>query len=218
MLNKINDKISYVHWSEGPLSSDVIIIKGINSTFIYDVGMSDEAYDEINKIEGHKNIVLSHFHADHIGNMKRLMDNVREDITLYVSKQTFKYTNAGIIVDNELELDDDVRIKIIPIPSSHSKGCLALEVNDEWLFLGDSIYPKYKDGKRGYNIQLLKAQIDILNRLSADKFYLSHDNKVFEEKRVIVTFLESIYAKRNPKDESPFLYLSEGINRQSYVN
>jgi len=197
MQNSIDEKISYINWSEDPLSSDVIIIKGDESTWIFDVGQADDAYEEIIGIKGHKNIVLSHFHVDHIGNIKRLIEADGENISLYVSKQTYKYTNKGNVVDKPLELNDGVKIRIIPIPSSHSKGCLALEINDEYAFLGDAIYPTYRDDKREYNSQLLKAQIEVLESLRANQFYLSHDSKPFVGKKVIVLFLKSIYDKRN---------------------
>jgi len=197
MQNSIDEKISYINWSEEPLSSDVIIVKGNESTWIFDVGQTDEAYEEIMSIKGHKNIVLSHFHVDHIGNIKRLTEADGDNISLYVSKQTYKYTNKGIVVDKPLELCDGVKIRIIPIPSSHSKGCLALEINDEYAFLGDAIYPTYRDDKREYNSQLLKEQIELLESLSAGQFYLSHDCKPFVGKKVIVLFLKSIYEKRN---------------------
>lgn len=197
MQNSIDEKISYINWSEDPISSDVIIVKGNENTWIFDVGQTEDSLNEIKNIKGHKNIVLSHFHVDHIGNIKRLIEEEGDNITLYVSKQTHKYTNEGVIVEDVIEMDDGVKIRITPIPSSHSKGCLAMEVNDKYAFLGDAIYPTYRDDKREYNSQLLKAQIEVLESLRANQFYLSHDSKPFVGKKVIVLFLKSIYDKRN---------------------
>lgn len=208
---ELNDKISYMTATNNPLSSDVIFIKGDENTWIYDVGHSDEALDAINEVKGHKNIVLSHFHADHIGNIKRLDLENRDDITLYVSKQTYKYTSFGEIVEDEISICDGVQLKIIPLPSSHSKGCLALEVDREYVFLGDAIYPTYREDRREYNSQKLKEQLDVLEGILATNFYLSHSsNKHILSKKVILMFIKSIYAKRNSHEN---LIVIEGMDK-----
>lgn len=199
-LIKINDIISYVKSSKEPLSSDVVLIEGKENTWIFDVGHSDEAFNVINGIKRHKCAVLSHFHEDHIGNIGRILEDECKDITLYVSKQTYKYTKCGILVNETIEIDDGVKIKIFPIPSSHSKGCLGVEINGEFAFLGDAIYPTYKNGNKEYNAQLLKEQIDVISSLSADKLFLSHEDRAIINRNVIVAFLKSIYIKRNPKE------------------
>ena len=204
----INDQISYLKSQEEPLSADVICIKGDENTWIFDVGQSDEAYEKVRAIEGHKNIVLSHFHGDHIGNIGRLMETVGDDVTLFVSKQTQKYTqkhtqmyaSSEVLVEGELLLKDGVDIRIIPMPSSHSKGCLVLEVEGEYAFLGDSAYPMHKDGKRVYNVQKLKEQMAVVNELQASKLYLSHEDRPVISKNAIAKFLESVYEKRDSQD------------------
>lgn len=204
----INDRISYLKSQVNPLSADVICVKGDESTWIFDVGQSDEAYEKIKAIEGHKNIVLSHFHADHIGNVGRLMGLSGNDITLFVSKQIQKYTrkftlgykNSEILVESETLLNDGVGIRIVPMPSSHSKGCLVLEVAGEYAFLGDSAYPMQRDGKRVYNVQKLKEQMAVVNELHAKQLYLSHEERPIISRNAIAKFLESIYEKRDSQD------------------
>ena len=50
---------------------------------------------------------------------------------------------------------DDV--KIIPLPNSHAKGSLALQVNN-YLFVGDSLAPCYKNNK----CLLMKKEYELL--------------------------------------------------------
>ena len=91
-LIKLTPEISYLPSVEAPLSSDVVFIKPQDSdtTWIFDVGSCGEAAQLINQIEGKKNIVISHFHPDHIINLLK----VKYD-KLYVTKYTKKYTRAG---------------------------------------------------------------------------------------------------------------------------
>lgn len=97
-------------------------------------------------------------------------------------------------------IDDGVHLEIIPMPSTHAKGCLALMVDDEYLFMGDATYPMQKDGHTVFNSQLLKAQIDLLASLPADKLLLSHDDKFIRPKKVVLRQLGAVYGKRSKDD------------------
>ena len=66
---KINDKISYIKASENPLSADVGIINVCGATWLYDVGSNE---DITKLLCGEYNVVLSHFHTDHIGNIDKI--------------------------------------------------------------------------------------------------------------------------------------------------
>lgn len=193
-LIRINDKISYIKSSDNPLSSDVYLIKGDLYTWIFDVGSDIETLDTINSIEGQKNIIISHFHADHIKNLDQIIFN-----ELYVSKNTYKYSNAGIIVDDDIHIDDGIKIHIFKVPSSHAKGCLALEIDEEYVFLGDAIYPKNKNGVREYNQQILYEEIKRLSGCMGEKFLLSHDKSPVTRKEVIVKYLETQLEGGNKK-------------------
>ena len=201
MVSIINDRILYVESEKEPIASDSYIIKGHDSTWIYDVSSSDAAYREIEAIEGKKNIVISHFHPDHLGNISRI--NL-DEATLYVSKQTYKYSNLGNIVEENMTIDDGQKFRIFRLPSSHAKGCLGLEVGNEFAFVGDAIYPMQKDNHKVYNIQLLKEQIEIIEELNANKIFISHAKKPFVRQEVVVAFLKKVYAKRS--SDSNFIF------------
>ena len=107
-LIKINDEISYLDASEDPISSNVVFIKPKNSqtTWIFDVGMTSLAAQEINAIQGKKIVVISHFHPDHLFNINRISYD-----ELYLSAHTFKYAKKGIVVKNkEFSVDAEVSL------------------------------------------------------------------------------------------------------------
>ena len=189
-LINLTPEISYLPSVENPLSSDVVFIKpaGSDTTWIFDVGTSSEAADLINKIEGKKNIVVSHFHPDHILNLLK----VKFD-TLYVTKYTKKYTRAGTIVDEELNFPDG--IKIYQIPSSHSKGSLALEYKD-YVFLGDATYCHFRLSAREYNVQLLEQMVKKMEEIQAPNFCLSHDKTFVQPKESVLRIYKKILARR----------------------
>ena len=97
MRYEIADKISYIPSQDSPLSADVAIING-NRTYLFDVGSSDIAYEEISNIEGDKCAIISHFHPDHIGNLSRLLS-----LPIYVSANTFKYASRGTVIEEETQ-------------------------------------------------------------------------------------------------------------------
>ena len=199
---KLTDRISYILSCDSPLSSDVAIIKGDNRTYIYDVGNGSGYVDEINDISGDKVIILSHFHPDHMRNLSMI-----PSIPCYVGSNTFKYTKRGEIVNTDVYIDDGVQLHIFPVPSSHAKGSLGLEVDDEYAFVGDAIGPAIKPDKLVYNVQMLFEEIRTLKRLKASKIIQSHRMNKIEDKYVIIEKLETIYAKRNGKE--PYIEIEE---------
>ena len=189
-LIEITPEISYLPSVETPLSSDVVFIKpeGSDTTWIFDTGTSSEAAQLINAVEGPKNIVISHFHPDHILNLIKVKYN-----RLYVSKYTKKYTRAGEVVDGDEAFSDG--IKIYQIPSSHSKGSLVLEYKD-YAFLGDATYCKFRLSAREYNVQLLEQMIKKLEEIQAPNFCLSHDKAFVQPKESVLRIYRKILSRR----------------------
>lgn len=191
-LVKINENISYLPATQSPLSCDVIFIKTDNATWIYDVGLNNRAAEEINKVEGQKNVVISHFHPDHILNLSRVKwDN------LYVSSNTKKYTLRGTVIKGEQTFNENPEIKILELPSSHAKGCLCLICGD-YAFLGDGTYCKPIRGHHTYNAQLLLEMIKTLEKIDAQNFCLSHDKNFIQSKDEVIQRYKDIYASRTP--------------------
>lgn len=191
---KITDKISYIKATENPLSADVGIIEGDEFIWTFDVGADESVPISLNKIQKPKNVVISHFHPDHMGNLEHV--NLNE---IYLGANTFKYANRGTIVGEDIFFDDGVKIHVFPLPSSHAKGSVGMKIGD-YAFLGDATYATMKQGRICYNASVLKEEIAVLKNLSAKFFLISHDEKFIRPWEEILAELEEIYSKRDPKE------------------
>lgn len=227
---KLTDRIQYLQVSYEPLSADVVAVRGDSAWWIFDVGACDMAVDFINALprnpvnEGSalleksecvehapvplkKNIVISHFHRDHLLNVVRHCNGeVSLDFdALYVGSHAAKVVGeiAGrekVTVTSPMSFDDGVHIEILPIPNSHAKGSLALIV-DDFVFLGDATYPMVGHGEPDvYNVQILEQQIKLLKSLSATRFCLSHKRGLVRDKSSVIQFLESVLARRQKNE------------------
>lgn len=211
-IKKITERISYVPATLKPLSSDIGIVNGDSRLYLFDVGSSLPDLKLLQKLPGTKSIIISHFHGDHtwwLSDHKHgehgvaSDDNISTDYTrpdyssLYVSKTSAQYTKPHdertVIVTGPVTIEDGVRLDIVPLPCTHSKGSLCLMVDNTYAFLGDSTYANKVNGVTFYNAQLLKSEIEILESLPADNFFLSHDAKFIRPKKVILRQLKAIY-------------------------
>lgn len=150
----INEKIGCWEASENPLSADVGVIRSGGRLWLYDVGDGEENVPE--QIED-ANIILPHFHRDHAGNIDRVCAG-----TVYVSKETRRHIRRGTVVERE---GTSGELKIFPLPSSHARGCLGLEADGQYAFVGDALYGRMKDGQFVYNVQFLKEEIAELEEI-----------------------------------------------------
>ena len=183
-----------------PLSSDVVIIEGEQFIWLYDVGAEERIPKQMNAYANSQNkeikVVLSHFHPDHITNLSQI--NASE---VFVGKQTFSYTGVGkIITQPEEIMDGERKLHIFPIPSSHAKGCLGLEVDETFCFLGDAIYSTTKKQKNVYNAGTLKETIEVLQGIKAPYFASAHREPFVRPKSGTMRFLKEIYQKRQKND------------------
>ncbi len=194
----ISNRISFLPSSEDPLSADVYVIKGDDRSYVVDVGSCDRAWELVSSL-GKRAIIITHFHDDHMKNLRRLEIS---DEDLYITAQSRKVlatesyrsecgNKLGTIVTLPIEIIDGVKILITPIPSSHAKGSLGVVVDDEYLIIGDGYYCSSK----GYNVSLLAEQIRCLKDLSFTKVIMSHEEKIYSKDEVIAS-LEEIYGQR----------------------
>ena len=129
---RINDRISYIKASNKPLSADVGMIEGDGYLWLFDLGADESVSEVINGINKQKIAVISHFHPDHMGNLDKI--DLKE---IFLGANTFGYAGRGNIVENDVFTDDGVKIHIFPLPSSHAKGSVGMEIG-EYAFLGDA--------------------------------------------------------------------------------
>ena len=225
MLQKINDYISYIPSCEVPISGEVGVIYGKKTTYLFDVGSNGECLEFLYSLKGKMQIIISHFHGDHTwwltkhrAGEKGMLPGDTLSLTyepvkyekIYIGKSTEKYLPDGQIVTEPLVIEDEtpsgqpLRLEIIPMPSSHTKGSLALVVNNEYVFMGDATYCKYiaesekSDGHAEYNVQKLKEQIDVLKSIRAEKCLVSHEKRFERPLKVVIRQLESVYERRLP--------------------
>ena len=183
---RINDKISYIAATEDPLSADVGIIRDGERNWLFDVG-ADRRVLELLPERYH--VVLSHFHPDHIGNMTMISRDA-----VYMTKNTQKYTKIkGRMVHGDLRIGG---VHLFLLSSSHAKGCIGLEVDGEYAFVGDALYCKREDGKLVYNAQLLQSLLETLRRIDAPKLLVSHHPGLIRDKAEVIAELEAVYAMR----------------------
>lgn len=196
----ITDRISYWKASQKPLSADIGVIEGARNIWIFDVGSSEEAAERIQALPADKKVVLSHFHQDHMGNLERVKYQ-----ELYQGANTYRYTKGGEIVHGDLWLEDGLTLHLFELPSSHAKGCVGMEIDGEYAFLGDGTYCMIKQGRPAYNANLLRDEIRVLERLKAKYFLLSHDETFVRDREEILEELKQIYAKREPENSYIFV-------------
>lgn len=199
-VKDIAQGIMYLKAGENPLSADVGVVKGKKYWWIYDVGANDEAYDFIQSLEGPKAVVISHFHQDHIANLNRIKPEL-----LYVGDYTYTKTKSGIVISTITEIDDGIVVRIIPCPSSHSKGSLLMEVDGKYCFIGDSPYCTSREGRMCYNAGVLLEEIRTLKSISAEYLMLSHANIFVKRTATLVRGLEYIYGRRQSNE--PYIYV-----------
>lgn len=200
---EITPLISCLPACEEPLSADVIIVSQENVTWIFDVGSSDESAELINSVQGEKRIVLSHFHADHITNISRIKcDKIY--CGSFTRKKLGDIKDTEIItVDSDLYFDKE-GVHLFPLPSSHAKGCVALEYGD-FAFLGDGAYCCIKGGKAVYNAGLLQELIRVLEGLKAGTLLLSHSEPFECGREKEIAKLKKIYSMRKKGEEYIFI-------------
>lgn len=185
LIQQISDKISYTPATENPLSADIGIIRDGGRAWLYDVGNGAAAIDGLT---GNFQVVLSHFHQDHTGNLQNL------DIqNLYVSGETRRHVGSGILVTQDFFLG---AMHLFPIPSSHCKGCLGLEIDETYAFVGDALYCKAKNGEYFYNTQLLRDEIAVLKKLKAPYLLVSHHPGLVRPREEVIVEFEELYAQR----------------------
>ena len=184
--NIINEKISYIECSDDPLSADIGIIRNGDAVWLYDVGSDERA---ISELTGKYNVVLSHFHQDHTGNIGKL--NIKE---AFVSHETKRHVQMGTVADRDIYIDN---LHIFPLPSSHCKGCLGLEVDETYAFVGDALYSKFRDGYYILNAQLVKEEIAVLKKLKAPYLLVSHFKGMVRRRNEVIAELEELYHYRD---------------------
>lgn len=198
--------LGYWQATENPLSSDVGLIEGSRHCWLFDVGAAPETAEAIRALPHPCSAILSHFHQDHVANLPLLQCE-----TVYASPYTRRHLNRGVAVSTPLYLSGEPEMYLFPFPSSHAKGCLALQVDQAYCFLGDGLYTGIRDGRPAYNAGQLQEQLRLLRSLPARYLLLSHDACFLHDKEEILEELEQLLALRRPGDNFILPFSQENI-------
>lgn len=115
------------------------------------------------------------------------------------AKEAGKFPRYVTVFDL-VKISDGVSIEIHHVPNSHAKGSLLLQVDEEYVFIGDSLYSKVDGDNYVYNAQLLKEEIELLKNLSGKQIFSSHEARPLKAKTGVIRFLEQIYENREKND------------------
>lgn len=195
----ISEKISYIAACDNPLSADIGIIKSGDTFWLFDVGNGENRTPEL---DNRYRVVLSHFHQDHIGNINKIQSE-----EVYVSKTTYEHVHKGTVVTEDLYIGG---LHIFPLPSSHAPGCLGLEVDNTYVFVGDALYSRIKDDNYVYNVQLLKDEIEVIKKLKAPFILVSHYAGMIRNREDVIEELETIYSMRNRNSSEILVPMKRG--------
>ena len=165
--------LSLLEAEEEPiLSAGVFLISGEKHNYFFDVGNSEKALAFLNSFS-ERIAIISHFHADHFGNISRT--SFQE---IYLGNEAYRHIHYGIRVLEPLKIEDGISLLIEPLPSSHAKGSLLLNINQEITLIGDATGPNISKGSAFYNPQLLQAMIKKLEDCNTRYFIRSHEEKL----------------------------------------
>ena len=75
-IKSLCDQITYLTPTEIPLSSNVVLIEGSHTLWVYDVGshpvIPEILWQKAAQIGKEIRVILSHFHPDHIANLSQI--------------------------------------------------------------------------------------------------------------------------------------------------
>lgn len=189
-LKSISPQLGCWPASAEPLCADIFVYRGRKGLWLFDVGYGDKALERVRALPEPYRVVISHFHQDHMGNLPQTAWN-----ELYAGQYTLRHAKgAGQAVTSPVEPEPGVRL--FPIPSSHAKGCLGMEIDGTHALLGDATYCTNVQGRPAYNATLLQDTIRTLEALSAPWFLLSHGEPLVRPREEILGELREIYRMR----------------------
>jgi len=163
-MKNLAPRIRRIPAVDAPLSADAFIIEGDARYYVFDVGASDAAHAGISALDTPVWVILSHFHADHIGNMSRLSPE-----KILAGARTCKYVENAALVDAPLTIRDGVEIVVRPCVSPHAPGCLIATVDGEVTLIGDLTYARPGTGQGE-----AKGMYNVLKALDTRYFVPSH--------------------------------------------
>ena len=185
------DGVSYIPAGNEPLSADIGVFRCRSGIWLFDAGYGEKPLKAVQALGTDLTVVISHFHQDHMGNVPQLPIK-----SLYGGGFTVKKLGFGNEVKEDVCIEDGLLMHILPLPSSHAKGSLCLEVNEKYVFTGDGLGGAMVKGEYCHNVGMLKECINTLKRLKAEYVIQSHRFDQILPKQEVIDRLEKLYACR----------------------
>jgi len=185
--------------------SNIYFIDGKKPTII-DCGTGINHNKVIDKIRSYTDpkeitqIILTHEHFDHVGGIKKLKEEIGENVKIISHKLAAVKIESGksnfarmlgaemksTAVDTKIENGQKILIGNeewdIYYTPGHSPGCISLyEKNSKSLISGDTIFAQGYFGRYdlpGGSANLLKKSISRLSKLDIENLYPGHENIV----------------------------------------
>lgn len=198
----------FAEGSEEPLSSRSYLVVGEEKALLFDAGANPAQPPSIRLFLGKEPecIAYSHFHADHIGNQSSYPSSHS-----YGSKMTGRYARVDEIVASPKTIDlGGLSVTLLPVPSSHAKGCLVLRLDGmEAYLLGDLLSCNVNRAGNAYYDRSLFYEMDRwLRALPEDAiFFPGHGGAIEQEPKnqaEMGAFLSSLESKMKGL-KGPFL-------------
>lgn len=182
------DKDIYLYRFEKSLGHfiglNIIIILNGDEALLIDTGYENN-FLELKKDLDDKNIkitnvVVSHFHPDHIGGIKYLRDakiygSVFAEYTLEKFNKEFDHLLPNIIVDDEVIIEFGEHILKLDKNIGHSKDGILVTINNKYMYVGDDMVFSHK-GKA--LIPFCAEQIISNHILSIEKIRKEYKGKI----------------------------------------
>lgn len=177
-FRRIGTSIRYLPASEQPLSAEVYFIQGEKNTYLYDIGNHLPALRVIQSLPKPPIAILSHYHADHTGNILKTAFQ-----KIYVGEFTKAKLDVGIVVSQPVTIDDGIELEIIPCPSVHTPGSLILNVNREYCLIGDLFFCRPP-----VSMELARQMLEALSQVDTGFFVVSHSEteNIFDKKSFLL--------------------------------
>lgn len=127
-------------------------------------------------------VILTHFHPDHIDNLRFLPENIE----VFATKNTSRYlSRAFSLVSGETRIDvGDREIHLYPVPSLHAKGCLDVQ-DGGFLFVGDALFSHEKSGSLFYNREIVVEMTKKYEAMDFETAIPSHQSPFLKKKEVM---------------------------------
>lgn len=150
---ELTPSIGYIEEDQRFICSRIGIVRGSKGTLFIDTGSSRQQLlllDEMRTkglLPNPSYLAITHFHEDHVANFPYF-----SGAKVFGTKADTRRLRVDALVSEPTLLDlGDTKVRIVPLPNTHAKGSLLIDVNDgEAIFIGDALGPATDIDRNAY--------------------------------------------------------------------